>query len=59
MTDEPKNTERPTFAPLPETNGCTHETCAPHPCPFKLEIYNDDRPCTCCDGCESECAMDI
>lgn len=31
----------------------------PHPCPMASEIHADERPCTCCDGCMHECAMDI
>lgn len=32
---------------------------APHTCPFKTEIYNDNSLCDCCDECEKECCWDI
>lgn len=28
-------------------------------CPFQSEINDDCAPCTCCDGCRHECAMEI
>lgn len=30
-----------------------------HECPFKMDIHGSDEPCTCCEGCEYECTMDI
>ena len=31
-----------------------------HPCPFKIDCYNDDKTlCNCCDNCVSVCANDI
>lgn len=30
-----------------------------HPCPYNMEIHEDDRPCRCCALCEYECAQDI
>jgi hypothetical protein len=42
-----------------ETCKCGAETAKKHPCPYAEEINGDDTPCTCCDECAHECAMDI
>ena len=39
---------------------CGNERQEPHPCPFALELYDDDTNyCTCCSKCTNECAMDV
>ena len=39
---------------------CDSEYIAPHSCPFKAEIKNDDKTlCTCCKKCRHECVMDV
>lgn len=31
-----------------------------HPCPFNLEVHNDDKTlCNCCPECQAECAKGI
>lgn len=47
-------------------NGCSckddeggEDYVAPHPCPYALEINDNDEPCTCCPDCTSQCAQDI
>ena len=39
--------------------GCGNPATTEHECPFASEIHNDATPCTCCDDCAHECAMDI
>jgi len=39
---------------------CDEQTEADeHPCPFAQEIHDNDEPCTCCEHCTHECAMDV
>ena len=43
-----------------DQSACRHEPKAPHACPFRSEIHDDDvTQCTCCDQCEYECGRDI
>ena len=36
------------------------EAQAPHPCPYKSDINDDNETlCNCCEGCAFECAQDI
>ncbi len=44
---------------LPVLQGCAHKAVERHPCPYAEDIYGDDTPCTCCEGCQRECADDI
>lgn len=39
--------------------GCDKPAKAPHACPFKQEINDDETLCTCCADCEHECMMEI
>lgn len=32
---------------------------APHLCPHRAEIHDDNTQCTCCDQCEQKCKDDI
>ena len=38
---------------------CTEPATAPHVCPYKQEIYNDETLCQCCPACEEECGREI
>lgn len=31
-----------------------------HPCPYRIELYNDDKfECHCCKKCRNDCAADV
>lgn len=30
-----------------------------HTCPYTMEIYGEDKQCTCCEQCTMNCAMAI
>lgn len=42
-----------------ELKGCGHGVEEPHICPYQYDINNDSSLCTCCEGCQWECAKDI
>jgi len=58
---------RPTMPPCNggirrATLGCRHgesSSSVEHTCPFLVDVYDDERKCTCCDSCERDCADDI
>lgn len=40
--------------------GCEKvESKSSHPCPYKVEMFEDYNSCNCCDSCRHECLMDI
>jgi len=41
-------------------NRCDKEGQAEHPCPYAIEMAEDfDTLCTCCEECETECALEV
>jgi hypothetical protein len=45
--------------PEPVCPICDQRGESPHVCPYAQEIGGSNRVCTCCSGCQYQCAMDI
>lgn len=43
----------------PKVCDCGDEEGELEDCPYAAEIGGVSEPCTCCDGCRYQCAMDI